>query len=301
MIDEQIEQVRRFSRTVTRRVGALDEAFLSRDRSLAQSRVLWELGRAELDLRGLRARLDLDSGYLTRILQGLGSEGLVAVRQSELDGRVRAARLTRAGRREWSELDRHADASAAAILEPLEASQRARLVDAMVEVERLLTASLVRVEPCDPSHPHAQASLDAYFTELDARFEGGFDRSLGAPDDPAELTPPAGLVLVATLDGEPVGCGVMRIHRHGDGTVEYAELKRIWISPAVRGLGLGRRMLRDLERRAADAGARVVRLDTNRVLLEAIALYRSAGYHEIPAFTEHPYAHHWFEKALEPR
>lgn len=300
MTDEQIEQVRRFSRTVTRRVGALDEGFLAHGRSLAQSRVLWELGRAELDLRGLRARLDLDSGYLTRILQGLTSDGLVAVRPSELDGRVRSARLTRSGRREWSELDRHSDAAAAAILEPLDATQRAKLVDAMAEVERLLTSSLVRLEPCDPSHPHAQASLDAYFAELDARFEGGFDRRLGAPDDPAELVPPAGLVLVATLDGKPVGCGVVRVHRHGDGTIEYAELKRIWISPAVRGLGLGRRMLRELERGAADAGARVVRLDTNRVLHEAIAMYRSAGYREIPAFTAHPYAHHWFEKAVDP-
>ena len=95
MPDEQIEQVRRFRRTVTRRVGALDEAFLARGRSLAQSRVLWELGRAELDLRALRARLDLDSGYLTRILQGLTADDLVTVRRSELDGSAacRASRI----------------------------------------------------------------------------------------------------------------------------------------------------------------------------------------------------------------
>jgi DNA-binding MarR family transcriptional regulator len=298
MSDEQIAHIRRFSRTVTRRVGVLDEAFLARGRSVAQSRVLWELGRAELDLRALRARLDLDSGYLTRILQGLTADDLVAVRQSEFDGRVRSARLTRSGRREWMELDRRSDAAAAAILEALGSSQRTRLVAAMAEVERLLRASLVRLEPCDPSHPHARESLDAYFAELDERFDGGFDGRLGSPDDPAELVPPAGLVLVATLDGEPVGCGVMRIHRDEGGTIEYAELKRIWISPDVRGLGLGRRMLRELELHGARAGARIARLDTNRVLHEALAMYRSAGYREIPAFTEHPYAHHWFEKAL---
>jgi len=283
---------------VTRRVGALDEAFLGRDRSLGQSRVLWEIGDDGLDLRALRSRLGLDSGYLTRILRRLTADDLVTVRPNEADGRARTARLTRAGRRERAELDRRSDTAAAAILEPLTARQRATLVDAMASVERLLTASLVRLEPCDPEHPHARSSLDAYFAELEERFESGFDRHRGAPDEPAELRAPCGLVLVATLDGDPVGCGVLRLHRDRAGTLEYAELKRIWVARSMRGIGLGRRMLHELERHAVVAGARVARLDTNRVLHEAIALYRSAGYREIPAFTEHPYAHHWFEKRL---
>jgi len=247
----------------------------------------------------LRSRLDLDSGYLTRILQRLTADELVTVGRNEADGRVRTARPTRAGRRERAELDRCSNRAAAAILEPLTARQRTTLVDAMATVERLLTASLVRVEPCDPEHPHARSSLDAYFAELDERFEGGFDRRSGAPDEPAALRAPRGLVLVATLDGVPVGCGVLRLHLDGSGTLEYAELKRIWVARTMRGIGLGRRMLHELERHAAAAGARVARLDTNRVLHEAIAMYRAAGYREIPAFTEHPYAHHWFEKTLD--
>ena len=80
--------------------------------------------------------------------------------------------------------------------------------------------------------------------------------------------------------------------------VEPAELKRMWVSSTVRGLGVGRRMLRELEQQAAAHGVVTVHLETNRYLTEAIALYRSAGYHEVAAFNDEPYADHWFEKHL---
>jgi ribosomal protein S18 acetylase RimI-like enzyme len=232
------------------------------------------------------------------VLQALAGDGLVTVGPSEVDGRVRTARLTRTGRAERAELDRRSDGIAEAILEPLGAAQRARLAGAMAEVERLLTASLVHLEACDPEHPYALASLGAYFDELDERFETGFDRARGTPDAAADLVPPAGLLVVATLGDEPVGCGVLRFHDLRDGVPEWAELKRLWVAPSVRGLGLGRRLLLDLERRAAAAGALAVRLDTNRVLSEAIAMYRAGGYLEIARFNDNPYAHHWFEKEL---
>ena len=75
----------------------------------------------------------------------------------------------------------------------------------------------------------------------------------------------------------------------------------MWVSPSARGLGLGRRLLSELERLAADHGVRRLRLETNRNLTEAIALYRSAGYRDVPAFNDEPYAHHWFEKTLPRR
>ena len=81
----------------------------------------------------------------------------------------------------------------------------------------------------------------------------------------------------------------------------WAEIKRLWVASSVRGLGLGRRLLVTLEQRAAQAGTRIVRLDTNRVLSEAIAMYRADGYREIERFNDNPYAHHWFEKELAPR
>src|SRR6201998_1510356 len=94
MDQSMVEQVRRFNRTVTQRVGALDDAFLSRGRPLGQARLLWEIGPDGSDVKALRARLDLDSGYLSRLLRSLESGELVRVEPSEADGRVRTARLT---------------------------------------------------------------------------------------------------------------------------------------------------------------------------------------------------------------
>ena len=289
-----VGQVRSFNRTVTQRIGALDDAFLSRDRPLGQARLLWEIGPDGCDVRRLRSRLDLDSGYLSRLLRALEQDGLAVVEPSQADGRVRIARLTVQGRAERDVLDERSDDAAVSILDPLSARQRTRLVTAMAEVERLLVASAVRIAECDPRHPDARSCLRAYFGELARRFDGGFDpaRSISAGDD--ELTPPAGLLLVATLHGEPVGCGALKFH--GDGP---AEVKRMWVSPAHRGLGLGRRILAELEARAAAGGARAFRLETNHALAEAIALYRDAGYREVAAFSDEPYAHHWFEKALD--
>src|SRR4029077_17848066 len=131
--------------------------------------------------------------------------------------------------------------------------------------------SMVEVSPIDPAHPHARHCLDAYFAELNQRFETGFDPTVGISATDEELRPPSGLLLVATRDGEPVGCGALKFHG-----AEPSELKRMWVDESARGLGLGRRLLSELERHAAEHGARVVRLETNKSLVEAISLYRSA-------------------------
>jgi ribosomal protein S18 acetylase RimI-like enzyme len=155
----------------------------------------------------------------------------------------------------------------------------------------------VGIAVTDPRDPAARRCLQAYFTELASRFDQGFDPALSIPADDAELTLPAGLLLVATVAGDPAGCGALKLHP-GDG---IAEVKRMWVSPAMRGLGLGRRLLDELEAQAADHGARLLRLETNRNLAEAIALYRGAGYQEVAAFNDEAYAHHWFEKPVPGR
>jgi DNA-binding MarR family transcriptional regulator/GNAT superfamily N-acetyltransferase len=294
MGQDAIGQVRSFNRTITQRIGALNDAYLSRDRPLGQARLLWEIGPDGSDVRLLRSRLDLDSGYLSRLLRSLESDGLVAVQRSGADGRVRTARLTARGLAERAELDERSDELAAAILAPLDAGQRARLTAAMAEVERLLVASSVRVACCSPRRPDAQRCLRAYFGELARRFDGGFDPARSISADDAELTPPAGLFLIATLHAEPVGCGALKFHPGAP-----AEIKRMWVSPSARGLGLGRRLLAELEDRARARGVRTVRLETNRTLHEAVGLYRAAGYREVAAFNDEPYAHHWFEKTLD--
>jgi len=288
-----IEQVRSFNRTVTQRIGVLQDEYLARGRPLGASRVLWEVGRAPVDVRALRARLDLDSGYLSRLLRSLEADGLVVVEPDAADRRVRTVRLTDAGRAERAVLDRESDALAESLLAPLGDGQRERLVEAMAVVERLLTAGLVAVAVEDPRSAAARFCLDAYAAELDATFEGGFDTSRSRPVDPAALTPPRGLLLVARLHAEPIACGALKLPPG-----EPAEIKRLWVAPAARRLGVARRVLAELEAQARQAGAEVVRLDTNRALRAATTLYRSAGYTEVPAFNDEPYAHHWFEKRL---
>ena len=159
-----IRQVRRFNRTVTQRVGALDDRFLARDRPLGDARVLWEIGDDGCDVRSLRSRLDLDSGYLSRLLRSLEGDGLITVGPSESDRRVRTAQLTAAGAAERAVLDRRSDELAASLLEPLNAAQRARLVAAMGDVERLLTAAIVEIAPVDPLDPAPSTACTQYFS-----------------------------------------------------------------------------------------------------------------------------------------
>jgi DNA-binding MarR family transcriptional regulator/GNAT superfamily N-acetyltransferase len=293
MDDVMVSRVRQFNRAVTQRVGALDDRYLARSRPLGEARVLWEIGERGRDVRQLRTLLDLDSGHLSRLLRSLEAQGLIAVGPSEHDRRVRTARLTGSGEAERRELDRRSDDLASSLLEPLTEPQRERLVAAMDEVERLLTAALVQIDAVDPSHHVARTCLREYFAELDRRFDAGFDPAQSRRIDLEEMRPPTGVFLVATLRAEPVGCGALRFHPN-----EPTELKRMWVAPAARGLGIGRRLLTELEAYAAANGARTLRLDTNRTLTEAIAMYRSSGYRAVDAFNDEPYAHHWFEKHL---
>lgn len=289
-----IGQVRRFNRIVAESIGALDAQFLGRDRPMGESRLLWEIGEAGAELRMLRARRGLDSGYLSRLLGALERQGLVRVDTDTGDRRVRHASLTDAGRAEWAELDRRSDDVALNLLSPLTGGQREKLLGAMAQVERLLQASFVRFDVEPPTSDDARWCIEQYFTELNVRFDAGFDPSRSLSADGHELIAPAGAMIVARLHGRPVGCVALKFHRGAP-----AELKRMWVAAQARGLGLGRRLLAEAEARARVAGARSVRLETNRALTEAIALYRDSGYVEVAAFNDEPYAHHWFEKRLD--
>lgn len=163
----------------------------------------------------------------------------------------------------------------------------------MTEVGRLVQASMVRIAIEDPATPDARWCFEQYFAELNERFETGFNPAVSIPAEADDLMRPTGVLLMARLGDQPVGCGALKLH--GDAP---AEAKRMWIAPAARGLGLGRRLLGELERFAREAGAAVLRLETNQALREAILLYRSSGYIEVDAFNDEPYAHHWFEKRL---
>jgi GNAT superfamily N-acetyltransferase len=145
----------------------------------------------------------------------------------------------------------------------------------------------------DPNTTDARWCFEQYFAELDTRFDAGFNPALTISADAHELTRPAGLLTIPRLRDRPVGCGALKFHGRAP-----AELKRMWIARDARGFGLGARLLHELERHAREAGARVLRLETNRALREAIALYRRSGYVEVNRFNDEAYAHHWFEKTL---
>jgi DNA-binding MarR family transcriptional regulator/GNAT superfamily N-acetyltransferase len=290
----QVAQVRSFNRTVTQRVGALSDDFLSRSRPLALSRLLWEIGTEGGEVVMLRSRLGVDSGQMSRMLRALESDGLIAVTASHADARVRLVRLTEKGLAELGVIEERSDELAASILDPLDEVQRAELVRAMRTVERLIATSLVELRQVDPAAPDAQRCLRAYVAELNRRApDRGFDPSRGSTAEPHEVRPPNGAFVVVYLRGEPIGCGAVKHHPGG-----VTDIKRMWVAESARGLGLGRRLLEHLEGIARERGSHEARLETGDVLGEAIALYESAGYDEVPPFNDEPFADRWFAKRL---
>jgi GNAT superfamily N-acetyltransferase len=154
-------------------------------------------------------------------------------------------------------------------------------------------ADVVEIVSIDPEHPDAIFCLDRYAAELNRRSSRSFDPNVGATAKPHEVRPPAGEFFVAYLRGEPIGCGAVKHHPD-----EPAEIKRMWIAPSARGLGLGRRLLQRLEECARAGGAAKARIETNSDLAEALSLYVSEGWREVSAFNAEPFADRWLEKSL---
>jgi len=291
--DALVAHVRSFNRVVTQRIGALDDHYLGRGRPLGQNRLLWEIGVTGCEVRSLRARLGLDAGHLSRLLRALEADGLITVKPSPIDGRVRVARLTRRGRSELAVLGRRSDELAASMLEPLDDGQRGELIAAMRTVKRLLTAGELELRPVDPAGADAQRCIAAYVAELNRRSDRRYDPAKGVSAEPREMTPPAGLFLVAYRHGDAVGCGGVKHHPGAP-----SEIKRMWVAENARGLGIARRLLAELETDAMRSGASLASIETSATLVEAIALYRSVGYVEVAPFNDEPFADHWFEKQL---
>ena len=247
-----VEQVRRFNRTVTQRVGALDDHFLARDRPLAEARVLWEIGADGCEVRALRARLELDSGHASRLLRALEADGMVT-------RRGRRARPPRPHRAAHAGGPGRAGRCSTGAAEELAASlldaAHARAARAARRRDARRRAAADRRDGRDPRRrpraPDARQCLRSYFAELERRSGVPFDPLIGSTAEPHELRPPAGEMVVAYLRAEPVACGALK---HFGGGV--SDLKRMWVADAARGLGLGRRLLAELEASAARAGAR---------------------------------------------
>jgi len=288
---EVISVVRRFNRSYTQRIGALEDSFLGTGMPLASARLLFEIGLEPGTAQALRARLGLDSGYLSRLLRSLERDGLVAVVPDPADRRRRQVSLTEAGQARWNELERRSDERARLLVDPLTERQAQRLARALSEADLLVRAATVTFREARPAQGAARQAVGQYFAEIGRRF--GFEPDGEADRDAALLVPPAGVFLLAISDGAAVACG--GLHTIGDGV---GELKRMWVHEAWRGAGLGSRLLRELEDRARGLGHAVVRLDTNGALTEAISMYQRAGYRPVDRYNDNSWATHFFEKSL---
>nr|GAJ34789.1 hypothetical protein BDOA9_0139880 [Bradyrhizobium sp. DOA9] len=156
-----------------------------------------------------------------------------------------------------------------------------------------LTRERVSLDEIDPQSEQARYCLGEYYAELSRRFKQGFDVSLSRDPDAKDMRRPRGTFLVAMSDTLPIGCVGLKGTDHG-----YAEIKRLWVAPAARGLRLGRRLMDAAESAARELGITLLRLDTNSALPEAAQLYRSTGWREIPRFNDDPYPDLFFEKRL---
>ena len=289
---DPVAVVRRFNRSYTQRIGVLEDSFLGMGMPLGPARLLFEIGAAPATAQALRARLGLDSGYLSRLLRRLERDGLIEVAPDPGDRRRRLVTLTGAGRDRWAELERRSDDQAQLLVDPLTPRQRERLARALAEADLLVRAATVTFEPADPASLAGRDVVGRYFAEIGRRF--GFEPAEGETDqDAALLVPPTGLFVVADSDGEPVACGGLKTIAPGVG-----ELKRMWVHEDWRGAGLGSRLLRHLEDQSRALGHGTLRLDTNAALTEAISMYDRSGYRRVARYNDNPWATHFFEKPL---
>jgi DNA-binding MarR family transcriptional regulator/GNAT superfamily N-acetyltransferase len=288
---DPISRVRRFNRVVTLEVGALDTSFLGRGRPLGAARVLNAIGHGRVDVAELRDYLGLDSGLMSRLLRSLEYEGLIKTMPHSDDARRRIAKLTRAGRHEFNAYEAISNSQAEVLL--ARHNKPEALLAAMDMVASAFGCSRIAIEEVDPRGEAARYCLREYYGELSRRFRGGFDVSLSRDPDATDMMPPCGAFFVAMSDGLPLGCVGLK----GTGS-ELAEIKRLWVAPSARGLGLGRRLMDSAENAARNISVEILRLDTNSALAEALKFYRSTGWTEIERFNDDPYPDLFFEKHL---
>lgn len=285
---DTVGALRRFNRTHTLRVGALEESFLGLGMPLRKARALYEVGHegaAGLPVATLRLRLGLDSGHSSRLLRALEDRNLVLLLPDPADRRRRRIELTDEGRSVFDRLEERSIHRARSVLEPLSQAQRERLAAALSQAETLLRASGVELREVPLDDPGLIGAVGSYLAELQERFGDDFD--------PGPVLA-QGRYLVAIYQGEVVACGGIQTIAAG-----VAEIKRMWVEPGWRGAGLGSRTLGALEAMAAEEHA-LARLDTHGSLHEAVTMYERAGYRSIARYNDNPHAEHFFEKRLDP-
>jgi DNA-binding MarR family transcriptional regulator/GNAT superfamily N-acetyltransferase len=290
---DAVAAVRAFTRFYTPRVGVLGPRYLGTPHTVAEARVLFELGHAEqLEVGELRRRMAIDAGHLSRLLARLDAQGLVARERSAADGRRRLAGLTPAGAEAFALLDRRSAEDTAGRLAGLGEAERSRLVAALAEVRRLLDPGESRRDvvlraprPGDLGWI-VQRHGELYAEEFgwDAEFETLVARIVA--DYAAAHDPEREAAWIAEAGGERAGC-VLCV----DAGDAVAKLRLLLVEPRARGLGIGARLVDECIAFARRAGYRELTLWTNDVLVAARRIYERAGFALTGEEPHHSFGH----------
>ena len=298
---ERAAALREFNRFYTRRIGVLQERLLDSPFSLAESRLLWELAHApDSTAAALARRLDLDPGYLSRLLHRLKGRSLVKARRSPDDARQTRLALSAAGQRALAPLERRSQDEAAALLASLDEAQQQELMAATARIQALLGANrrtsafVLRAQrPGDigwvvSRHGALYAQeygWDIGFEAMVARIAAHFIEHFDAAREAC---------WIAERDGSRIGC-VFLVQARDEATQAIvpgtAQLRMLLVEPAARGLGLGVALVNECERFARQAGYRRIRLWTNSLLQAARGIYERAGYKLLASEPHHSFGH----------
>ena len=291
---DSVAAVRRFNRFYTRRIGVLREHLAESPFSLAQARVLYELAHRPGVTAGELARdLDLDAGYLRRILAGFEKRRLLHRERSKTDARQSHLRLTSTGEAAFRPLDRQSAAEASAMLAPLSPATQARVVESMRTIESLLAPAAPQEEPfiLRPPVPgdmgwiiHRHGALYAHEYHWDESFEALVAeivaQFLKHPDPRRERC------WIAERGGSIAGC-VFLVKK----SERVAKLRLLLVEPWARGHGIGRRLVQECLSFARQAGYRKVVLWTNSLLDAARHIYQHEGFELVEEQAHHSFGH----------
>jgi DNA-binding MarR family transcriptional regulator/GNAT superfamily N-acetyltransferase len=295
---DRVAAVRAFNRFYTSRIGVLRDGLLRTPHSLTEARVLYELGQREVtEVADLRRELDIDAGFLSRLLNRLQRSGLVARERSQTDARRQRIRLTDDGRAAFAELDRRSAVEIGELLDALGDEEQRRLVAAM-DVVRGVLEEVPQSEGfvLRPAHAgdfgwivHRHGVLYAQEYAWDETFEALVARIVA--DYVEQRDPRREAAWIAEVDGAPVGC-VLCVRREDD----VAQLRLLLVEPRARGRGIGARLIEECLRFAKRAGYRGITLWTNDVLHEARRLYERAGFELVESAPHHSFGHDLVEQ-----
>ena len=290
MPETRIDTVRRFNRFYTGRIGVLHEGLLDSTFTLTESRLLWELAhRDHLTATELARTLDLDAGYLSRLLSGFKARGLIKSTRSQTDARHQLLSLTAAGKRAFAPLDARSQADVGALLAPLGEAQQQQLLASMATVERLLGSEPASRDATCLLRPHRAGDIGWVIARHGALYAQEYGWDMGfealvariAADFIERFDPTREACWIAERDGANIGSVFLvqardeTTHAAIDGS---AQLRMLLVEPSARGLGLGVRLVDECTQFARRAGYRRIVLWTNANLLAARGIYRKAGY-----------------------